>query len=298
MPRPQNGGEGSARLLVVVSMLVFGSIGIFRRYIALPSVVIACVGGLVGGAFLLGFMRLLGRRASGRAVRKNLVKLLAAGAMMGFNWMLLFEAYRFTSVSVATLSYYMAPVFLIVLSAVLLKEKLSTRKMLCVLAAVIGMALASGVMGEAAPQGEALRGVGLALLAAALYAGVLLINRTLEGIGPIEQTTVQLGAAGLVLAPYMLLTENMAALRWTLSTVLLTMVVAVFHTGITYVLFFGSIGRLNAQTVALLTYIDPVTAMVLAALIFGEKLSPPGILGAAMVLGAAVVSEWRGREGQ
>ena len=278
--------NAKARLRLVAAMVIFGSIGIFRRYIPLPSGMIGACRGLMGMLFLLGVNLARGEKPSGKDIRANLPVLLLSGAAMGFNWILLFEAYRYTSVATATLCYYMAPIFVILASPIVLKEKLTPGKLLCVAAAVLGVALVSGVS-----EAGSLTGILLGLGAAVLYACVILLNKHLGSVSTGDRTIVQLGTAGAVLVPYTLLAESFAGVAMDGMSILMLLVVGAVHTGLAYWLYFGSMKELPAQTVALYSYIDPIVAILLSALILGEALTPLGILGAALVLGATRVSE-------
>ena len=291
--------RGGSRLPLIAAMVIFGTIGIFRRHIALPSSVIAMLRGAVGAAFLFGLMRLRGQRLDRNGVRKHLPVLALSGALMGFNWILLFEAYNYTTVATATLCYYMAPIFVMLASPLLLGERLTARRLACVAAALGGMVLVSGVLDVGVNAGREMTGIALGLGAAALYASVVLLNKRMGGLGANDRTVVQLGAAAIVLLPYTLETGELAP--HTLSALhlpglLMLLVVCVVHTGAAYALYFGSMKELPAQTVALLSYIDPVVAILLSALLLGEAMSAAAMVGAVLVLGAAVVSELPERE--
>ena len=278
-----------ARGELILAVLLFGTIGLFRRGIALPSSVVALGRGLIGTLFLLLYALLRGRRLDGAAIRRKLPWLILSGGLIGFNWILLFESYRYTTVATATLCYYMAPVIVILASPWLLKERLTLRRGLCAGAAVLGMIPVSGVLTEG--RSGNLRGVLFGLGAAALYASVVLVNQRLREMDALEKTVVQLGAAALILLPYVLATEEVAALRWDGRSLLLLAILGIIHTGWAYALYFGSMGALPAQTVALCSYLDPVTAVLLSALALREPLGAAGAVGAALVLGAALVSE-------
>ncbi len=286
----ENAVKNSKRMLVA-SMLMFGTIGIFRRYIPLSSSVIAFVRAAVGMLFLLLFMGVKGSKVSAEAVKMNLSFLLVSGVMIGFNWILLFEAYQYTSVAVATLCYYMAPVFVILVSPVFFKEKLTVKKLVCVAAALGGMVLVSGVTG-AGFNGEAeWKGILMGLSAAALYAGIVVLNKKIKDIAAIDRTVVQLAAAAAVLLPYTWLTEDLSAIRMTLPVTFMLLFVGVVHTGIGYAMYFGSMKALKAQTVALFSYIDPVTAIVLSALILHERMGAAQMVGAVLILSAAIAGD-------
>ena len=276
---------------LIFSVSVFGTIGIFVRWIGLPSSVIALVRGAVGAAFLLLLARFRHAPIDRAALRRRWQLLLLSAAMMSFNWITLFEAYRYTTVATATLCYYMAPIFVTLISPVLLKERLTARKLLCVFLALAGMVFVSGVPQSGLPGPSEAKGILLALCSAALYAGVILINKYLAGVPAYDRTLLQLACAAAVMIPYILLTEDLSAMSVTPWGAVLLLIVAVFHTGWCYALYFGSMTVLSAQTVALFSYIDPIVAILLSALLLREPLGWSGILGAALVLGSTLVSE-------
>ena len=276
---------------LIFSVSVFGTIGIFVRWIGLPSSVIALVRGAVGAAFLLLLARFRHALIDRAALRRRWQLLLLSAAMMSFNWITLFEAYRYTTVATATLCYYMAPIFVTLISPVLLKERLTARKLLCVFLALAGMVFVSGVPQSGLPGPSEAKGILLALCSAALYAGVILINKYLAGVPAYDRTLLQLACAAAVMIPYILLTEDLSAMSVTPLGAVLLLIVAVFHTGWCYALYFRSMTVLSAQTVALFSYIDPIVAILLSALLLREPLGWSGILGAALVLGSTLVSE-------
>ena len=276
---------------LIFSVSVFGTIGIFVRWIGLPSSVIALVRGAVGAAFLLLLAHFRHAPIDRAALCRRWQLLLLSAAMMSFNWITLFEAYRYTTVATATLCYYMAPIFVTLNSPVLLKERLIARKLLCVFLALAGMVFVSGVPQSGLPGPSEAKGILLALCSAALYAGVILINKYLADVPAYDRTLLQLACAAAVMIPYILLTEDLSAMSVTPLGAVLLLIVAVFHTGWCYALYFGSMTVLSAQTVALFSYIDPIVAILLSALLLREPLGWSGILGAALVLGSTLVSE-------
>lgn len=281
-----------AKLNIILSMLIFGTIGIFRTYIPMPSGVIALIRGAVGTAFLLVLSLVLGKGIQWRKLRGSLGLLALSGAFVGFNWILLFEAYRYTTVATATLCYYLAPVFVILASPLLFREKLTAWKLGCVAVALAGMVFVSGVADGGLPGPDELRGILLGVGAAVLYACVVLMNKKLTGVQAFERTIVQLGASAAALVPYVLLTGELRGLSWEAGSVGLLLVVGVVHTGIAYALYFGSIKDLPAQTSALFSYIDPVSAILLSAVFLpGQGLTLSGGVGAVLVLGATLLSE-------
>lgn len=281
----------NSELMLAAATTLFGTIGLIRRSIPLASSVIACVRGFVGAAFLLLLLLLRKKHLSKDAIKANGKLLVLSGAAIGLNWVLLFEAYNYTSVAIATLCYYMAPVFVMLLSPFVLGEKLTRRKLLCVLVALMGMVFVSGVFDEGMSGTGDERGILFGLGAAALYACVIMTNQKLHDIPTYDKTITQLVMASVVTLPYALLTQEIGVMSVSTQTIGLLLVAGVLQTGIAYALYFGSMDALDAQTVAIFGYIDPVVAILLSALILRETLNFGGIVGAILILGAAFVSE-------
>jgi drug/metabolite transporter (DMT)-like permease len=107
---------------------------------------------------------------------------------------------------------------------------------------------------------------------------------------------MQLGTAAIAILPYTLLTENFADITFTPVAVCMLFFVGIVHTGIAYTLYFGSMSGLKTQTIALFSYIDPVVAIILSAVILQENIGLWGVIGAVMVLGSTMVSELFGEK--
>ena len=278
-------------MMLVASMAIWGSIGIFRRYIPLPSAVLAASRGIIGSAFLVLFLKLRGRSVRAGMSGRQTAWFAVSGAIMAFNWILLFDAYNYTSVAIATLCYYMMPVFVTIASAVIFKERLTAGKLACVAVCLFGMLLVTGVIGGELPGAGEGKGILMGLGAAVLYACVVLMNKKAAGADPYEKTVVQLLASSFALVPYLLLRTDFSSLDLSGSGLAMLLVVGIVHTGIAYALYFGCIDGLRAQTVALFSYMDPIVAVLLSALLLGEPLTAPAIAGVVLVIGGAVASE-------
>ncbi len=281
--------------MMVSSMLIFGTIGVFRRFIPLSSAFLACARGIIGGLCILLLVRLKGKKNTAKLSRRNLLILVVSGAMIGANWMLLFEAYNHTTVAIATLCYYMAPTIVILLSPVIFRERMTVKKAVCAAVAIAGMVLVSGVAGGGEKK-VSIPGILLGLGAAVLYALIVILNKKIPGIDAYQKTSVQLLSAGLAMVPYLLLTGGFRTEGLSLSAAALVLVVGIVHTGTAYTLYFGSMDGLRVQTVAILSYIDPVSALLFSAFLLREPLTPLNILGAVMIIGSAMISEIRKTE--
>ena len=274
----------------LAAMGIFGTIGLCREYIGLSSAAVAFCRGVLGCGFLLLFMLITGKRFDRQAVKGNALILCLSGAAIGVNWVLLFEAYRYTTVATATACYYLAPMFLL-LASPLVGEKLTVKKLACIAVALVGMVFVSGVMEGGIPKLSELMGVLCGVGAAVFYATVMVLNKKLSPIPAYDKTAIQLAMAAAVVLPYILFTgdtdiSGMDALGWVLLAV-----VGIVHTGLAYTMYFGAMGKLPATTVAVFSYLDPVIAVLLSALILREEMTGWGIAGTVMILAAALYSE-------
>ena len=278
----------SPRSQLILSMLIFGSIGVVRRYIPFPSSVVALARAVIGLCFLLLTRAIRHEPISRAAVKANLPKLLLLGVMLAVNWIFLFEAYNHPSGAAATMCYYMAPVFVILLSPVIFGEKITLRKGICSAIALFGMVLVSDVLSSGL---HGVRGLVYGLIAAGFYAAIVIVNRTLKDISAGDRTIMQFAVSAVALLPSVLLTEDVGSLRFTPFILLMLLVAGIVHTGYAYVLYFGSIAQVPAQTAALLSYIDPVVAVLLSLTLLHESMSAGALIGAVLVIGAMIASE-------
>lgn len=277
-------------LALLFSMLIFGTLGIFRRYIPLSSGMLALFRGMLGSVFLLIFVYARGGRLH-RTDGKKLLLLALTGAIMGLNWMLLFEAYNYTTVAAATMCYYMQPTIVILLSPLVFRERLTGKKLFCALAAIVGMVFVSGILNGNSLRMQDMKGILFGLGAAALYAAVVILNKKVVLEDVYEKTIIELVAAAVILVPYLLLTEDVSMTALSKTAVGMVLLVGFVHTGIAYALYFGSMKNLKAQSIAVMSYIDPVFALFLSAAVLRERLSLLGIVGAVLIIGSALASE-------
>lgn len=283
-------------ILIISSMLIFGTIGVFRRYIPLSSGMLAFIRGVVGSLFLLGFVKIKGIKMGKDIDKKSLILTIISGGFIGINWILLFEAFNYTTVATATLCYYMQPTIVIFLSQLILKEKLVVKKVICAIISIIGMLFVAGVIDAGnAPSIADLRGVFLGLGAAAFYSAVVMLNKMINMENAYTKTIIQLSSAAIILVPYLIATGEFTS--WVSSeeinvfVIVMILIVGIIHTGIAYAMYFGSMNNLKSQSIAIMSYIDPVFALILSAAFLHEKISIWGIIGAVLILGSALISE-------
>ena len=279
-----------AKLQMILAMVLYGTISVFVRGIPLTSAEIALLRAGIALAALLAWRFARRAPAPARGLGRDVPLLLLSGAAMGFNWIFLFEAYKYTTVSVATLSYYFAPVIVIVASPILFRERMTRRQALCFVGATAGLVLVIDVGALSSNAGQ-LRGVAFGLAAAVLYASVILMNKGIRGVSGLDRTILQFAAAAGVLLPYVLITtgihmEYMDAAGWARL-----ICVGVVHSGVAYVLYFSALRTLSGQQTAILSYIDPLVAVLISVAVLRERATAAQLLGGAMILAFTLLSE-------
>ena len=277
------------RPIMFITMCLFGLIGVLAAGVELPSSVMVLFRGLIGSLFIVLVMLLTGSRLSKEDVRSNLKMLLLSGMFLGLNWLALFEAYKQTTISLATLANYMAPVFVMIVSPFLLGERFTLSKLICVILSILGLAMASGVIQQGMSGSSDIYGISLGLLAALCYCGMVMCNKRLGTIGACDRTLMQLSAATLILLAYCLVTVDFGSLSFTAEDIVRLIALGVITTGCTFLMYFGTMRYLPAQTTAIYGYMEPVVTLSLSALLLGEQLGVTGWIGALLILGSTLV---------
>ena len=279
-----------SRMMMVTAMAVFGTVALFVRNIPVSSSEIALYRAVMAALLLGAFLLLRGQKIDFRAIRKELPLLLISGMAMGINWILLFEAYRYTTVSVATLSYYFAPVIVTVACPILFKEKMGVKQWLCFGMSTLGIVLITGV-GDLSAGNTHLIGILFGFGAAVLYAAVVLLNKFIKGVAGIQRTFLQFVAAILILLPYVLLTGGIHLHSLSGSGWVNLLIIGIIHTGITYCLYFSALRDIPGQEAAILSYIDPLVAVAISVFVLGEQLTLLQLLGGILILGFTLYNE-------
>ena len=279
-----------ARLSIIASMAIFGTIGLFVRAISVTSAELALYRAVIAAVMLTGYFLISRTSLRLGEIKKELPLLLLSGAAMGFNWILLFEAYKYTTVSVATLSYYFAPVIVTLACPLLFKEKMGWVQWLCFAMSTVGLVLITGI-GDMSTGSSHLIGIAFGLGAAVLYAGVMLLNKRIRGVTGLQRTYLQFLAAIAVLLPYVLCTSG-----FTLHTLdgtgwVMLLIVGGVHTCLAYCLYFPSLKALPGQETAILSYIDPLLVCLLSVTLLGENMTPVQLIGGALILGFTLLNE-------
>ena len=278
----------SPRLRLLLAMTVFGTIGWFRRNIPLGSGELALYRALMALLLIGTYLFVTRKLPSFAKIKKQLPLLMLSGIAIGINWILLFEAYRYTTVSIATLSYYFAPVLVMLICPVLFREKLTGKQILCFVLSTVGLVMITGIGTGAGQHGK---GILYGLSAAVFYASVILMNKKIDGVDGMERTFIQFMAAILVLLPYVLLTDGIHLSGLEVAAWGNLLVIGFVHTGIAYCLYFSALKVLPGQKTALLSYVDPLVAVLVSVVLLHEPMSILQVLGGILILGATLWNE-------
>ncbi len=284
------------KLYFILSMIIFGTIGLFVKQINFASSQIALFRGLVGSVLLLLLFLYMEKKKNTNKMqqamnKKNAIFLVLSSIALGANWIFLFESFKHTTVSNATLSYYFAPVLVALLSPVILKEKLSSKKIICIGFAMLGMIFIVGSNKTSQPGYHHLLGIADGLIAASFYATLMLLNKFIKNMDGLKTTLIQLSMATILLIPYVVITSPIKSEQFTKYSIFLILIVGFLHTGIAFSLFFTGMKGLKGQSIAILSYIDPITSLLLSFFILQERMTLLQVTGAIMLLGATLLSE-------
>ncbi|MGX9134074.1 DMT family transporter [Rummeliibacillus sp. JY-2-4R] len=274
----------------ILSMIIFGTIGLIVRYIDLSSSETALLSSSIGCLFLIFVFFVLKKSIPWKIVLANAFVLLLSGIALGGNWIFLYKSYDYTTITNATLAYYFAPVFVMLLSPIILKEPLSIKKIICIGVSIVGLVLIVG-NGLSTSSKSDLLGIFFGLVAAVFYAALMLINKFIHNMDKLEITIIQLGTTALLLLPYVYFTERFGILDVSSSSIPFIILLGIVNTGIGFWLFFSGMEKLKGQSIAMLSYVDPFVAILISGVILQEEMTTIQILGGALLLGSTFVSE-------
>lgn len=282
----------SSKLKYLTAMFIYGTVAMFSHYILLSATGIVLSRAVLGVVVILIYALLIKRqKIDFEKIKKNLLWLILAGVSLGLNWVCLFTSYEYTTVAIATLLNYLAPVIMILLSPLILKEHLTLKRVICVLVAFLGMFLIIDPTGISGGINKI--GLLLGMGSATAYVGIIVFNKLMKEIDPYSKTVVILLVAAFVILPFAILNTDFSLIIIDYKLIILLLVIGIIHTGIAYILYFGSMPNLESQTISILSYIEPVVSIILSVIILKEEMSYLTLIGAFLILGATLLSELR-----
>ncbi|NLZ34703.1 MAG: EamA family transporter [Clostridiales bacterium] len=277
-----------AELKNIIAMIIFGTIGIFVRYISLSSGEIALFRALIASIIIMIYKFIKEKKISFGELKRDILFLFLSGVAIGFNWILLFEAYKYTTVSIATLSYYFAPVIVMVVCPILFKERITIKQIMYFIMATIGLIMVINV--KSIDKSNNI-GIAFGLGAAVLYAAVIILNKFIKNVTGIDRTLIQFIAAIIVLLPYILGTTGINIGSLKPNSIISLLILGIIHTGFAYCLYFSSLKDLEGQEAAILSYIDPLVAIIISLTILGEEINLLQIIGGLIILSFTLLNE-------
>ena len=280
------------KLKIILAMLIWGTMGVFIKTIPLNSIEIAFYRSIIGALFIIILSLIKGEKWNKKDLKEDLKILIPSGIALGAGWVLLFQGYKNTTISIATLSYYIAPVFIVILSVFVLKEKLTRKKIICIIIAIIGLLLVLDIknLGNLGDNNHLL-GIIYSVLAAVFYAIVVILNKFIKKLSGSKVTIVQLLVSTIVLMPLAILNSTRSIISLDSLSLVLLLFVGIVHTGIAYLLYFSAVKEVEGQSIAILSYMDPIFALLIAGLLLGEKMTLIQLFGGVLILGSAYISE-------
>ena len=282
-----------AQIKLIIAMFIWGTVGIFVRNISLPSPEIAFFRALLAVFFLLFYMRITQKKILLKNIKTRIPVLIMSGTVLALNWIFLFQAYKYTTVSIATICYYFAPVLVMILCPVLFREKLSKLQIVCFVMSATGLVLTTG-MGNINQLSGDMTGIVYGILAACFYALVIILNKFIHDIDSMDRTFFQLSVAAIVMFPYVMITEGLHVDQLSVKGVVSLLVVGIVHTGIAYMLYFPAVKDLTGQKTAILSYVDPLIAVAASVFVLGETITLYQLTGGLLILGFTCLNEIKG----
>lgn len=282
--------KNKSRIMFIFSMITFGTLAIFVKNINVSSGELALYRAVLAAIVILIFLIITKQKINFKSIKKELIIIAISGMAMGFNWIFLFESYKYTSVSIATLSYYFAPIIVTIVCPIIFKEKMTIKQIICFLISTLGIILITDLKNITSNNNHFI-GVLLGLTAAVLYATVIILNKSIKSIGGIHRTFIQFLSAIIVLLPYVLLTSGITINNLNSNGWINLLIVGIVHTGITYCLYFISLKEISGQSVAILSYIDPVVAILISIFILHESMTILQFIGGGLIIVFTLINE-------
>lgn len=279
-------------LKYIFALLLFGSNGIVASLIHLSSYEIVLLRTLIGSLLLIAIFFIAREKLTFYKYKTQSIFLAVSGIAMGTSWIFLYEAYDEIGVSLASLAYYCGPVIVMILSPILFGEKLTKLKVCSFLVVLVGIFLVNGTAFE---NGVSVWGLACGLLSAVCYSLMVMFNKKAKDITGLENSMLQLFVAFLTVAIFVGIKQGYR-MEIDTQSIIPILVLGLLNTGIGCYFYFSSIGKLPVQTVAICGYLEPLSAVVFSVIFLKETMLPIQIIGAVLIIGGAMLGEYRKRQ--
>ncbi len=273
------------RVKLALVMILWGSLGVFTKYIPLSALSLAFLRALIALPVLL-----IGMKKPDALSWKRIRPYIVSGILLGFGWLTLFYGYKLTSISSAVIVYNMCPVYVMILAPILLKEAITKIQVAVICLSMIGLVL---IVGSNATGGYGLTGILLSASSGMIYATIVLVNRSIkERMDNQAATFVQILTAMIVLLPFVLIEGDLKSVtHMDFLPIAMTVLVGVLHTGVAYTLFFSVYSHMKSVEIVSYSYLEPLFGILFSVLFAGEVLRAPQIAGGILILGSTFVGE-------
>lgn len=273
----------------ILALLLFGSNGVVASHISLNSYEIVLLRSVLGCVMLAAIYFLTGHKLTVLQHKKDMLYIALSGIAMALDWLFLFEAYQQIGVSLGMLINYCGPAIVVALSAVLFRERMTRQKMLALILALAGVFLISG---QAALEGANGWGLFCAGASALSYTAMVICNKLSKDVKGFENAMLQLFFTAVTVAVFVGCKQGFY-MEIPSGDWLPILWIGLLNTGGGCYYYFSSIGSLPVQTVSICGYLEPLSAVLFAAVFLSEAMLPLQIVGALMIVCGALLGEYK-----
>ncbi len=275
------------RMKLALVMLIWGSLGVFTRFIPLSALNLAYLRAFIALPVLFAAMKM---KKAAKAEWRLLIPYVISGVLLGFGWLTLFYGFKHTSISSAVIIYNMSPVYVMILAPLVLKERISKIHIAVILFSILGLFL---IVGHNVSEGYGYMGMALSAVSGMLYATIVLINRKVKArVDNQTATFVQILAAMVVLLPFVLMDGSIFTIvQMDTMAVICTILLGVLHTGVAYTLYFSVYTHMKSVEIVSYSFLEPLFGILFSVIFVGETLTFPQIVGGVLILGSTYIGE-------
>ena len=272
-------------LQMTIAMAIFGSIGFFTIKTGIPAVELVFVRCICATVFLGSLWLISGLHKVEVWQKREVVQTIVCGIFLVLNWVFLFKAFEVMSITVTITLYNLAPIFVLIISSLFLKEKLTLTSLLAIVTCFLGSLLIIGIQNVNSLSDFVSSGFGWAILSAICFAMTMLLGKGIKQLSAYAMTFVQTSIGILMLFPFM---DFSVFIGLSQSNWFYIIGTGLIHTGFVYYLFFNSLRKLSTVVISALVFVDPVVAILLDTILLDFKPTILQSLGILLVFGGIV----------
>lgn len=266
------------KIKIVIAMLIWGSVGVFARFSGLSGLGVAFARVSLGSIFLLIILGAKRRiREALDCIARNPLPYIGIGSALALNWIFFFTGLEYTTIANVVLVYYTSPIIATLLSWKFLKEKVKKSRMFAISLAFLGLGIIISGQ-EISINNRDFIGIMFALIAAFFYALIPNLGRFLKKVKGEILTFLQLLVASFLMLPIISVVDVGKPVWWSIG------VLVTVHTVLALFLYMEGLKEVSVSEAALLSYLDPISAVIYGIIIFGEVPSIYTIIGGGLIL--------------